>query len=50
VPPARYAVASFGWLAFLGLACLASSALLRRERPVLAAPADADDLLVRIYA
>jgi hypothetical protein len=47
---ARYTAASFGWLAFVGLACLASSALLRRDRAAVALPADADDLLVRIYA
>jgi hypothetical protein len=47
--PERY-VFSFGWLAVLGVAFLASSALLRRERPGFAPPAEADDLLARIYA
>jgi hypothetical protein len=45
---ARYA--PVGWLAVFGLAILASSALLRRERLWLAVPDDADDLLARIYA
>jgi hypothetical protein len=47
---ARTSAAPVGWLAFVGLAILASSALLRRERPAApAVPADFDDLLARIY-
>ncbi|HLT46570.1 MAG TPA: hypothetical protein VK002_05020 [Rubricoccaceae bacterium] len=46
---ARSSTVSLGWLAFVGLAVLASTALLRRERPAPAVPVDADDLLVRIY-
>lgn len=41
--------ASFSWLAVLGLAALASAALLRRARQEPAVPSDADDLLVSIY-
>ena len=47
--PAARAAAPVGWLAFVGLALLASSAIVRRERPAPALPADFDDLLARIY-
>lgn len=47
--PVHTSTASLGWLAVVGLAVLATRALLRRERRAPAAPVDADDLLVSIY-
>ncbi|MDX1420497.1 MAG: hypothetical protein R3181_11070 [Rubricoccaceae bacterium] len=42
--------ASFGWLAVVGIAALASAALLRHSRLHVDALHDVDDLLVRIYS